>query len=340
MSRQAGWLAVVAVWAWWVTPAIADVPFYQGKTIRIVVGYPTGGGYDNAARLLARHIGKHIPGQPAVIVQNMEGAGSLRAANYVYGVGPQDGTVIASVNQSLPLLEMAGGKGIRFTSTKLKWLGSMQSSNSVLVTWKASGIRSLDIAKRIEAPLGTGGQTADSYIHVVAINRLLGTKFKIVAGYQGTQDISLAMERGEVAGRAGLTWATVIATQPNWIAEKKIDVLLQMGDKPEPDLPTVPLLQDLVTSQDDKQIVTLLTLPIILGFAHWVGPEVPDDRLAILRRAYDETMQDSEFLAEAAKSAMLIRSKKSDAIEALVKQAASTPGGVLAQFKAMLGWTD
>src|SRR4051794_32368659 len=160
----------------------AQESFYRGKTISIVVGYGTGGGYDNAARILARHFGRHVPGNPVVVVQNMDGAGSLRAANFVYGPAPQDGTVIAAVNQSLPLFDLLGRKGVNFQTGKLGSLGSMQASNSVVVTWKSWGIRGIDDAKTREVPLGGTGDLADSNIHAVAINKLLGTKFKVING--------------------------------------------------------------------------------------------------------------------------------------------------------------
>jgi len=319
--------------------ARADDNFYQGKTVSIVVGYGIGGGYDNAARLLGRHLGRHIPGNPNVIVQNMEGAGSLRAANYVFGAAPQDGTVIAAVNQSLPIFDLVGVKGVRFETAKLNWLGSLQASNSVLVTWKASGVASLDDARQREVPLGGSGETSDSNVHAVALNKLVGTRFKVINGYKGAREIHIAIERGEVAGRAGITWSSIVAYDKPWIAERKINVLVQLGDKPEPDLPEVPLLQDLVSSDEDRQIVTVLTLPVVLGFSHWVGPGVPKERLAILRAAYDATMRDPKFIEEAAKASILVSPKTAAQVETLLGAATATPRPVLAKAGELLGWT-
>jgi tripartite-type tricarboxylate transporter receptor subunit TctC len=319
--------------------AHADDNFYQGKTVSIVVGYGIGGGYDNAARLIGRHIGRHIPGNPNVIVQNMEGAGSLRAANHVYGAAPQDGTVIAAVNQSLPIFDLVGVKGVRFEAARLNWLGSLQASNSVLVTWKASGVASLADAMQREVPLGGSGETSDSNVHAVAVNKLVGTRFKVINGYKGAREIHIAIERGEVAGRAGITWSSIVAYDKAWIADGKINVLVQIGGKPDPDLLKVPMLQDLVKSDEDRQVVTVLTLPVVLGFSHWVGPGVPKDRLATLRAAYDATMTDPKFIEEAAKASILIAPKSAAQVETLIRAATSTPRPVLAKVGELLGWT-
>jgi tripartite-type tricarboxylate transporter receptor subunit TctC len=319
------------------TSAAAD-DFYRGKTINIIVGYGVGGGYDNAARLLSRHLGKHIPGNPSIVVQNMTGAGSLRAANHVYGPAPQDGTVIAAVNQSLPLFELTGRKGVNFVTSKLSWLGSIQASNSVVVTWKTWGVRTLADATKREVPLGGTGDLADSNVHAVVINRLLGTKFKVINGYKGARDVHLAVERGELAGRAGVTWSSLVAYDKAWIAENKIDVLVQLGDRPEPDIPLVPMLQNLAQSQDDKQVVAVLTLPVVLGFCHWMGPGVPPERLQIVRKAYQATMTDPAFINDAKRIALDVRPKTSAEVAALIKQAVATPKPALHRLAQILGW--
>ena len=318
--------------------AEAQENFYRGKTISIVVGYGTGGGYDNAARILARHLGKHIPGSPAIVVQNMDGAGSLRAANYVYGPAAQDGTVIAGVNQSLPLFDLLGRKGVNFETAKLGWLGSMQASNSVVVTWKSWGIKTVEDAKTREVPLGGTGDLADSNIHAIAINKLLGTKFKVVNGYRGAREVHLAMERGEIAGRAGVTWSSIVAYDKPWLTDNKVDILVQLGDKLEPDIPRVPLLQDLVRSEDDKQVVMVLTLPIVLGFSHWMGPGVPPERLQIMRTAYDATMNDPEFIDDAKRISLDLNPKSSREVEMLIKQAVAIPKPTLQRLAHILEW--
>ena len=315
---------------------IAD--FYRGKTINVIVGFGAGGGYDIYARLLAHYLGNHIAGQPNVVVQNMEGAGSVRAANYVYSVAPKDGTVIAAVNQNMPMYQMLGGAGAQFNAAEINWLGSMAYSNGTLYTWYGSGIRTLDDAKAREVPLGGVGTTSDSYIYPTLINGLLGTRFKVINGYAGTKEIHLALERGEVMGRGGNTWASVTSSNQDWIDQKKINFLVQIGFKSEPEIPQVPLLIDLVKSQQDKQIVTVVTLPTALGYTNWLAPEVPAGRMKLLRAAYDATLRDKAFLDEAAKHAMMIRPQTGAEIEALIRQAAVVPKPVLDRTAQLLGW--
>ena len=312
--------------------------FYRGKTISIIVGFGAGGGYDIYARLLARYLGNHIAGAPNVVVQNMEGAGSVRASNYVYSVAPKDGTVIAAVNQNMPMYQMLGGAGAQFKAAEMNWLGSMAYSNGTLYTWYQSGIKTLDDAKSRDVVLGGVGTTSDSYIYPTLINGLLGTRFKVINGYAGTKEIHLAIERGEVMGRGGNTWASLMSSNQDWIDQKKVDILVQIGFKPEPEITQVPLLIDLVKTPEEKQIVTVVTLPTALGYTSWLAPEVPPARMKLLREAYDATMRDKAFLEEAARHAMLIRPQTGAEIEVLVKQAAAAPKPVLERTAQLLGW--
>jgi len=312
--------------------------FYRGKTITVVVGFGAGGGYDIYARLLAHHLGNHIAGAPNVVVQNMEGAGSVRAANYVYSVAPKDGTVIAAVNQNMPMYQMLGGAGAQFNAAQINWLGSMAYSNGTLYTWYQSGIRTLADAKSREVLLGGVGTTSDSYIYPTLINGLLGTRFKVINGYAGTKEIHLALERGEVMGRGGNTWASLTTSNQDWVDQKKINLLVQIGFKSEPEIGQVPLLIDLVNTPEEKQIVTVVTLPTALGYTNWLAPEVPAGRMKLLREAYAATMRDQAFLDEAGKHAMMIRPQTGAEIAALIKQAASVPKPVLDRTAQLLGW--
>jgi hypothetical protein len=318
----------------------ADVAadFYRGKTINLIVGFGAGGGYDIYARLLAHYLGNHIAGQPNVVVQNMEGAGSVRAANYVYSVAPKDGTVIAAVNQNMPMYQMLGGAGAQFNTAAINWLGSMAYSNGTLYTWHQSGIKTLDDAKSRDVPLGGVSTTSDSFIYPTLINGLLGTRFKVINGYAGTKEIHLAIERGEVMGRGGNTWASLTSSNQDWIEQKKINLLVQIGFKPEPEIAQVPLLIDLVKTVPEKQIVTVVTLPTALGYTNWLAPEVPASRMKLLRAAYDATLADKAFLAEAAAHAMMIRPQTGTEVEALIEQAAVIPKPVLDRTAQLLGW--
>ena len=312
--------------------------FYRGKTISVIVGFGAGGGYDLYARLLAHYLGNHIAGAPNVVVQNMEGAGSVRAANYVYAVAPKDGTVIAAVNQNMPMYQMLGGAGAQFDPAQVNWLGSMAYSNGTLYTWYQSGIKTLADAKSREVLLGGVGTTSNSYIYPTLANGLLGTRFKVINGYAGTKEIHLAMERGEVMGRGGNTWASLTSSNQDWVEQKKVNLLLQIGFKPEPEITQVPLLVDLVKTSEEKQIATVVTLPTALGYTDWLAPEVPAGRMKVLRDAYAATMQDKAFLEEAGKHDMMIRPQTGAEIAALIKQAAGVPKPVLDRTAQLLGW--
>jgi tripartite-type tricarboxylate transporter receptor subunit TctC len=322
-------------------PAGAEEDFYKGKTISIIAGFAPGGGYDLYARLLGRHIGDHIPGRPSVVVQNMDGAGSVRASNHVYVNAPKDGTVIAAVNQNMPMYQMLGGKAAQFDAAKFRWLGSMASSNSLLYTWHTSTAKTLDDAKKREVILGGTGTNSDSHIYPTLVNNLLGTKFKMVHGYtSGGKEVHIAIERGEVEGRGGNTWASLLSSNRAWIDEKKLNFLVQIGFEPEPELKHVPLLIDLVKTEEEKQIVTVVTLPTFIGYAHWVSPGVPAERVELLRAAYDATMKDPAFVADAQKSGVLLKVQSGKQIEALVQRAAATPRPIIEKTARLLEWKD
>jgi len=233
---------------------------------------------------------------------------------------------------------MLGGAGAQFNAADINWLGSMASSNGTLYTWYETGIRTLEDAKARDVLLGGAGTTSDSYIYPTLLNGLLGTRFKVINGYAGTKEIHLALERGEVMGRGGNTWASLMSSNQDWVDQKKINILVQIGFKPEPEITQVPLLIDLVQSPPEKQIVTAVTLPTALGYTHWLAPEVPAARMKLLREAYDATLRDKAFLAEAAQHAMMIRPQTGAEIETLIKQAAAVPKPVLERTAQLLGW--
>lgn len=312
--------------------------FYKGKTVQIVVGFGVGGGYDLYARALSRYLGKHLPGNPNVVVQNMEGAGSVRAANFVYAGSPQDGTVIAAVNQNMPMYQLLGGAGAKFEAAGMQWLGSMTNSNGLVYTWHTSGIKTLEDAKQREVPMGAVGAASDSVIFPNLINEMVGTKFKPISGYAGSAQIHLAMERGEVMGRGGNSWASVQTANMSWIKENKINILVQVGFEKEPDLPQVPLLLDLVSDDDRKSVIKVVSLPTALGYGHWVAPGVPKDRVALLRKAYAEVMKDPEFLKETEKTGMVVRAQAGETLDGLVRQVTTAPKSVLDRTAQILKW--
>jgi tripartite-type tricarboxylate transporter receptor subunit TctC len=312
--------------------------FFKGRTIRIVVGFGPGGGYDLYARLLAKYLPRHLAGAPNVVVENMEGVGSVRAANYVFEAAPRDGSVIAAVNQNAPMYQLLGGKGARFRAEEASFIGSLAHSNEVLFTWNTSGVVSLADARAREVVLGAVAITSDSYIYPTVLNALLGTKFRIVNGYLGGQALNLAVERGEVMGRGGESWASLSSSRPDWRPQKKINILVQVGSRREADLADVPLLDELIGNEADRHLANVISLPTRLGYAYWLPPGVPPARVAALRAAFAATVTDPALLAEAAARRIIVRPQAGADIEALVKQAAATPPEVIAKAVKLLGW--
>jgi hypothetical protein len=344
MKLKKACLTGVLCAAVWVSPLAAraqtsETPFYKGKTIRIIVGFGPGGGYDLYARLLARHLSDHIPGRPSVIVENMPGGGGgVRAANYVYAGAPNDGTVIAGVNQGATVFKLLGGEGAQYDPTAFQWLGSIAHSNNTIYTWVASGITTLDAAKHAVVPMAGSGVISDSDIYPAVFNALVHTNFKVIDGYTGTNDSDLALERGEVAGRGGGAWSSLVSTHPDWLRDHKIDVLAQIGFEKEPDLPNTLLLTDIVKTGEPHEIASIVTLPTSIGYNYWVGPGVPKDRADILSRAMADTGRDPAILIEARKMGLEIRPKSGTDLRTLVQNSANEPKSVLADTKKILGW--
>ena len=311
---------------------------YAGKTVNLIVGFGPGGGYDLYARLLSRHLGNHLPGHPTVVVQNMDGAGGVRAANYVYAQAPKDGTVIAAVNQGMTLFAALGGKGAAYDPAKLQWLGRLGSSNNVVYTSAASGVRTIADAKAREVSMAGSGIISDADIYPKILNALAGTRFKIINGYAGTNESNLAIERGEVDGRGGGAYSSLVSTRPQWLRDKTVTILAQVGVEREPDLPDVPRLLDLVSGTEATQIATLVTLPVSLGYNYWMAPGVPEARVALLRKAFDEAAHDPDLLAEAKTQSLEIRYRSGTDLQDVVRQAAAMPKPVLDKTAHLLGW--
>ncbi len=334
-----GLLAILTATAFVATAAAQQAaPFFAGKTITIVVGFGPGGGYDLYARLLSRHLADHISGHPAVLVQNMPGAGGVTAANYVYSSATKDGTVIAGVNQGATLFQQLGGKGAQYDPTKVQWLGRMGSSNNTVYTWSASGVRTIEDAKTRDVSMAGSGIISDANMYPNVLNALVHTRFKIINGYAGTNESNLALERGEVDGRGGGAYSSLVSTRPQWLRDKTVSILTQVGIEREPDLPNVPRLLDLVSSDEDKQIAMLVTLPVAIGYNYWLAPGAPADRVETLRKALEETARDPALLDDAKKENLEIRYKSGAELQAMVQQAAQAPKEVLQRTASILGW--
>ena len=309
--------------------------FYRGRKLDMIIGYSPGGTYDLYARLVARHLGNYIPGKPIIIPRNMPGAGSRTAANWVYSIAPRDGTVLATADQSLSLQQAAGDKRINFDTTKFVYIGNPNIENNTTATWHTSGIRTIEDAKRREVTMGaTGGSTSSQYPK--AMNALLGTKFKIILGYQGGNDINLAMERGEVDGRGSNSWLSWKSTRPDWLAEKKINILVQIGLAKAVDLPDVPLLMDLAASAEDRALLRLLSASTNVGRPVFTAHETPPERIAALRKAFDAMVRDPAFLEQAKREKFDIDPASGEALQKIVAEIVATPKAQGERLRAIL----
>jgi tripartite-type tricarboxylate transporter receptor subunit TctC len=321
-------------------PAVAQADavsdFYKGKKVNLFVGYSSGGGYDTYARLLARHLGKHIPGNPGIVVQNMPGAGSVRMANWLYNVAPKDGTALGAPARGIAFDTLLGQPGSKFDAQKFGWIGSMNNEVSVCVSWNTSDVKTFEDVYTKELIVGGTGGSADTDQFPKVLNGILGTKFKIIVGYRGGNNINMAMERGEVKGRCGWSWSSVVSTRGQWLKEKKINVLVQLALSKHADLPNVPLITDIVKTQEQKAIMRLIFARQVLGRPIIAPPKLPADRLAALQKAFMATMKDKDFKAEADKSKMETEAVSGQDIEKLLDEAYKTPAATVKKVAALL----
>jgi tripartite-type tricarboxylate transporter receptor subunit TctC len=290
---------VVAAPTAWAQETSPD--FYKGKTLKIIVGFPPGGGFDLYARMLADYLPRYLPGEPKMIVESMPGASTARAASYLYNVAPQDGTVLGLFHHALLANQALEAKAGDFDVTKFNWIGRMATRLNVGLTWHTAGVRTIEDAKKREVVMAATAATATSAMVPRAINHAAGTRFKIVLGYQGSADMILAMERGEAHGMSTGAWYDLARDRPDWIKEPKIHVLFQISTKRIPDLSHVPVLAELAATEDDRAILDLLGRTEDMGRAFPVGPRVPPERVALLRSAFAKMMVDPGFLREATK---------------------------------------
>ena len=308
--------------------------FYRGRDINLYIGYSPGGAYDLYARVIGRHMGAHIPGNPTFVPQNMEGAGSLRLANYLYRVAPQDGTAIATFGRGIAFDPLLLGQGDAFDAQKLNWLGSANNEVSVCVALKSSGIAKFEDLFTKELTVGGTGSSSDTDQFPRVLNAVLGTHFKIVQGYPGGNDVVLAMERGEVRGRCGWSWSSVVSTHKSWITDGRMIVLVQLSLTKHPDLPDVPLVMDFAKTDEQRQILKMMFARNVMGRPYVAPPKLPADRVATLRKAFMDTMTDKDFLAEADKLQLEINPVSGADVEKLVKEVYATPPDIVAKAKA------
>jgi tripartite-type tricarboxylate transporter receptor subunit TctC len=312
-------------------PAKADnvEDFYRGKTISMIIGYSVGGGYDLYGRLVAQHIRKHIPGMPNVVPQNMTGAGSLRAAQYLYSVAPKDGTVIGTFGRTIVTTPLLTSAGPQFDGTKFTWLGSVTNEVSSCVTWHSSQVKTWEDILRRQITLGGEGPGSDPDVYALLYKNVFGARIKLVSGYSGTNGTTLAMERGEVDGLCGLSWSTLKARHLKWMKEKTINIIVQAALKKQPELADVPLASDLTQDPEKLQILKLFlaTQEIARPFA--APPDIPADRKAALIAAFESTMNDIDFRVEANRLDIDINPLAGKAVGQIVRDLYATPKPIL-----------
>ena len=308
--------------------------FYRGKTINFYIGSTPGGGYDLYARLVGQFLGDHIPGKPRILPRNMPGGEGRLSAAYVFGVVAPDGLSLGTSEQSLPLAQAIGDKSVTFDTGKLNWIGNPSNDNKTLVTWHTSGVKTMEDAKRIEVSMGANAGGGSS-IYPKAANALLGTRFKIIRGYPGGTQINLAMEKGEVGGRAGNAWQSWKTINPGWLTEHKINILVQIGLHKASDLPDVPLLVDLAPNADAGALLKLLSAPIALGHPIYTSPNVPAERVKALREAFVATMKDPALLEAAKKRQFDIEPASGAELQHIVADMLGAPADIRARLAAI-----
>lgn len=321
------------------TAATAQAPadFYRGRTVELYVGYSVGGGYDLYSRVLARHLGRHIPGNPTVVVKNMEGAGSLRLANWLYRIGAKDGSVIGTIGRGTPFDPLLGVPAAQFDAARFTWIGSGNHEVSVCVAYDGpAGVTTFADLRTRGMTVGGTGASSDTDQFPKVVNSVLGTRLKLVSGYPGGNDIVLAMERGEVQGRCGWSWSSVKSTHGAMVAEHKLHVLLQLALHKHPELPDVPLVVDLAQNDGERQLLTLIFARQVMGRPYLAPPGVPADRADALRVAFMATMTDPEFLTEAEKSQLEVNPVYGQDLQKLVADIYSTPSEVARKAAQLL----
>ena len=320
-------------------PALAQTQvadFYKGKTMEMIVPTSPGGDYDLRARLVSRHLGRLIPGNPTIIVKNMPGGLGVAASNYIYNIAPKDGTSLQIIFQNMPILQAVKQPGVQFDVREFGWLGNTTNTPNIINSWHTTGIARIEDVLEKELIVGAPGAMSTSYIYPIALNQTIGTKFKVVTGYAGGNLVNLAMEKGEVGGRGSNSWASWKSGHPQWLTDRKIHLLVQVGLTRATDLPNVPLLLELAKNDADREFLTFLSADMGISRAFTTTPGVPRDRLAALQKAFMDTMRDKELLAEADKTKHEIDPSDGDAALKIATMMINTRPEVLERYKALI----
>src|SRR3954469_20912252 len=310
--------------------------FYKGRQINMLIGGGAGGGYDVYYRALARHLGKHIPGSPSIIPRNQPAASGLAAAAALYTTAEKDGATIGAFPNNIPMDPLFGNPAARYDALKLNWLGSIGKLQNVCATWHTSPIKTIQQAQQREVIVAAAAAPTNTAIMPKVLNALLGTKFRPVIGYDPGAGLTMAIERQEAEGICGLSWSTMKASRPHWIREKLLNVIVQLGLEKLPDLPDVPAALDLVSDAEKKQVLELILIRQEAGRPFAAPPGVAPERVAVLRRAFDATLEDAEFRADAAKAQLEIEPLTAAEIDKLLADAYATPKPIVQQAGELL----
>ncbi len=307
---------------------------YRGKTVSMVVSSSPGGGYDALSRTLARHLGKHIPGNPTVVVRNMPGAGGIVATSFINKIAPRDGLTIAGVQNNTPFEPLFGTKEADYDPTKMTWLGTPSVETGLLIVWHASPIMTLADALKMEMTAGASGANSTPSFYARLLNELLGTKIKVIAGFPGQNEAYLAMERGELDSYGVTFWSSLTSTKPNWLRDKKIRILVQYGPEKETDLPDVPFAPDFIKKEEDRLLMEAAFAQLAAGRPFVAPPGLPPERTAALRKAMLDTFKDPDFLADAAKQQLQVDKPRSgEQLQEQIKRVYEMPASVAERLR-------
>jgi tripartite-type tricarboxylate transporter receptor subunit TctC len=309
-------------------PAAAQGPSLAGKNVTMIIGFGPGGGYDAWGRVVARYIGKHLPGNPNVVPQNMPGGGSFNAANHIFAIAPKDGTVLAIIARDAPLGPLTGAPGARFDPLKISWIGTPTTETNICISMARAKVRTFKNLQESELIIGNTGVGTGTYSYPKALNGIFGTKFKLISGFPSSTDVFLAMERNEVDGICE-SLDSVISKRPDWIATKKVNVLFYAGAKPTIDLNGAPFIVDLGRNADEKQALEFLYAGQGIGRPFVAPPDLPAERLKMLRDAFNATMKDKDFVADTTKQKLDVEPENGEHLEALIKKVYATPKSVV-----------
>jgi tripartite-type tricarboxylate transporter receptor subunit TctC len=307
--------------------------FYRGKTITISVGFTAGGGYDLHARTLARHFGRHVPGNPNIVVKNVPGAAGLILANQLYNTAPKDGTEIATFDRAIPLEPLVAPERARFDSLKLNWIGSTDNDVSTCFAWHTAAVKTMDDLFHRELVVGGTGTGGNAHIYPKVLNAVLGTKFKLVPGYPGSSEVLLAMERGETEGFCSMGFVTLEFTKPQWVRDRTVNVLVQLGITKNKNHMNVPLALDLAKTAEDRQAIEFVVSPNLFARPFVAPPGVPTDRVQALRKAFNATFDDPDYLAEAKQRKKQVLLVRGEEIDDVLKRIYSMPRAVMDRVK-------